>query len=95
MRSINWPSNTGSGSIEDTAFIQCVDGQETHIHHFWCLGLDNISREVHPVAPVEFIDGPVGEFVTDYLAKNGRIIQIIGQLSVNGSVKILGVPNQS
>ena len=46
------------------------------------------------VAQVEVTAGTVGEFVTDYLAENGCIIQIIGQLSVNDSVQFLSVPDQ-
>ena len=70
MGSIRKPSNPGSGSTEDTAFIQCVDGKEPHIHELWCLSLDKITREVHPTAQVEDIYGTAGEFVTDYFAKN-------------------------
>ena len=61
----------------------------------WCLGLDYISREVHPTAQVEVTAGTVRNFVNDYLAENGRRIEIIGQLSVNNSVQFWGVPNQS
>ena len=91
---IHRPPNPGSGITEATAFIQCIDGQETHIHELWCLGLDNTSRKVHPTAQVQVITGTVGNFVTDYLAENGRIIQIIGKLSANNSVQYLGVPDQ-
>ena len=58
------------------------------------MGLDKMSRKVHPTAQVEVTDGTVGEFVTNYLDKNGRRIQIIGQLSVNDSAQFLGVPDQ-
>ena len=61
----------------------------------WCLGLDAICREVHPTAHVEVLDGPIGEFVTDYLAENGRQILIIGQLSVNDSIPFLGFSDQA
>ena len=88
-------SNPGSGSTEYTAFIQCVDCQEPQIHELWCLVLGNITSEVHPTAQVEVIDGTIEEFVTDYLAKNGRKIQIIRKLSVNDSVQLLGVIAQS
>ena len=33
----------------------------------------------------------IGEFVTYYFAENGRRIEIIGQLSANGSVQFLGL----
>ena len=95
MGSIHRPLYPGSGSIEDTNFIQCVDGHEPQIHAFWCLGLDNITRRVHPTALVEVISGTDGDFLTNYLPKNGRRIQIIGHLSVNNNVQILGVPAQA
>ena len=57
--------------------------------------MDEIIREVNPTSRVEVIAGTVGEFVTNYLAENGRIIQIIGQLSINDSVQFLDVPAQA
>ena len=92
MGSICWPSNPGSRSTKDTAFIQYVDGKDPQINEVWCLGLDNINREVHPSAQVEVIAITVEEFGTNYLAGNERIIQIIGQLSVNDSAQFWGVP---
>ena len=86
MGYIRWTLNPGSGSIKDTAFIQCVDVQESQIHELWCLGLDNITREVHPTAQLEVVTGTVGEFVTNYVSENGRRNQIIGKLSVNDSI---------
>ena len=94
MESIPRPSNTCSGSTEDTAFIQCVDGQETHIHELWCLGLDNLTCNVHSTARVDFTAGTVREFVTDYFAENRFRTQIIGQLSMNNSVHFWGVTAQ-
>ena len=79
---------------EATAFIQCVDVQEPHIDEFWCLGLDRISRKLHSTAQVEVTHGTVGEFVTNHLAENGRIIQITRKLSVNDSVQFWGMPDQ-
>ena len=35
----------------------------------------------------------MGEFTTNYLAKNERRILIIGQLSISGSVHFLGIPD--
>ena len=95
MGSILRPSNPGNGSTEDTTFIQFVDGRDPQIHELWCLGLENISRKVHPTAQVEVVDITFGEFVTNYLAENGLRIHIIGQLSVNDSVYFLGVRNQA
>ena len=95
MGSIRWTSNTGSDITKDTSFIQCVDGWGTHIHELWCLDLDSTTHKVHPTEQVEVISGTIREFVTDYLAKNGRRIQNIGQLYVNDSVQFLGVPAQA
>ena len=33
------------------------------------------------------------QFYSNYLAENGRRIPIISQISINGSVKLLGIPN--
>ena len=42
-----------SGSTDATIFIQCVDSQELQIHELWCLGVDGISRKVHPTSQAE------------------------------------------
>ena len=94
MISICWPSNPGSGSTKDTALIQCVDGWDPQIHELLCLGLDHVSRKVHPTAQVEVVLGTFVDFVTNYLAENGRRIHIIGQLYVNNSVQFWSVTNQ-
>ena len=93
--SIHWPSNPGSWSTEDTDFILLVDGREPQIHEVWSLGLDGIVRKVHPAARVEVVSGTAGEFLNNYLAENGCIIQIIEQLSINDSVQFLGVTAQA
>ena len=61
----------------------------------WCLCLDGIYWGFHPTARVEVLSGIAGEFVTKYLAENGRRILIIGQLSVNDSVQFLGLYDQA
>ena len=33
------------------------------------------------------------KFTTDYLVKNGYRIPIVGELSINGSVQLLGIPD--
>ena len=52
--------DSGIRSTEDTYLIRCVDGQVPQIHELWCLGLENISREVCPTArlgsPLELSD---------------------------------------
>ena len=35
----------------------------------------------------------MGEFTINYLYENGRIVTIIGKLSINGSVQFLGIPD--
>ena len=35
----------------------------------------------------------MGKFTTDYLVKNGYRIPIVGELSINGSVQLLGIPD--
>ena len=89
------PSESGCRSTDGTAFIQCVDGREPQIHNFWYLDLDGIIHEDHPTAHVEVPAGTVGYFVTDSLAENGRRIVIIGKISVNGSIKFLGLFGQA
>ena len=94
-RFIRRPLDYGTGSADGTDFIKCIDGQESQIHEFWCLGLDRIIRKVHPTVQVEVNSRTVGDFVTNYLAENGRRIKIIGQLYTNDSVQFLGFPVQS
>ena len=87
--------NPGSGINEDTDLIQCVDVREPNIHEIWSLGLDGIISKVHPTAQIEVIAGTIREFVTNYLAENGRRIQIIGGKSINNSVQFFGVTNHN
>ena len=89
MVSIRRPSNPGSGGTKDTKFIRRVDVQDPQIHKLWCLGLDNITRKVHPTVLVEVVAGTVGEFMTNYLAENVHIISIIGKLYINSSIQFL------
>ena len=88
-------SDSGSGVAEGTAFIQCINGQEPQIHELWCLGLEVISRKFYPMEHLDVTTGTVGSFLTEYLAKNGRIIEITGQLSINDSVQFLGFSDQA
>ena len=83
-----------SRGTEATAFIQCIIGTEPQIHEFWCLGLDEISREVRPTSRVKVTAGTFREFVYDYLTLNGSIIEIIRRLSVNESVQFSGLYDQ-
>ena len=92
MGSIRRPYYSVSGGTDDIDFIQCVDGREPQLHEMWCLGLDNVTRKIHLTAQVDIGAGTMGEFTTNCLAENGRIIPIIGKLSINGSVQFLGIP---
>ena len=84
---IHRPSYSGSSGTDTTAFIQCINVRDPQINEFWCQDLYRICHEVNPTAYVEIPDGTFREFVTKYLAENGRWIQIIGELYVNGSVQ--------
>ena len=63
------------------------------MHEVWCFGSNGTTREFHPTAQVDVGAGVVGHFSSDYLTSNGRIIPIIGQVSINGSVEYLGIPD--
>ena len=78
---------TSRGSTKDTALIKRVDGQDPQIQELLCLVLENITHKVHPTTQVEVISGTVREFMTHYLAENGRRIPIIGKFSINNSVQ--------
>ena len=80
MVSIWRPSDSGSRGTLDTELIQCVYVQEPQIHKLWCFSLDKVTCKIHTTAQVEAGAGTVGEFTTNHLAENGRIVLIIGQL---------------
>ena len=86
------PSDSDSGSTKGTEIIQCVDGRYLQMHEIWCLSSDRITREVHPTAQLDVSAVVIGQFLSNYLAKNGRRIPILGQICINGSVKCLGIP---
>ena len=87
------PYDSGSGGTKVLEFIQYVDGQDPQMHEIWCVDSNGITREVHPTAQVDGGAGVVGHFLSHYIAENGRRIPIIGQISINGSVKLLGIPS--
>ena len=89
--SIRWTSDSGSGSTEDVEFIRYIDGQDPQINKMWCLGSDGVTSKIHPKAQVEVAAGTVGQFTTNYISGNGRIIPIVGQLSINESVELLDI----
>ena len=78
---------------EGVESIQGVDVRDPQMHKIWRLGSDGITREVYPKAQVDIGAGTMGQFSYDYLAENGWRIPILGQISINGSVKMLGIPN--
>ena len=94
MGTISRPSDSSSGGIETTAFIQCINGLEPQIRKFWCQDLDRICREFNTNARVDIPDGTIREFVTEYLAENGHQIRITRELSVNKTVQFLGLSDQ-
>ena len=57
--------------------------------------MEKITCKVHLTSQVEVGAGTVAEFMNNYLAENGRTISIIRQLSINGSVQFLGIPDSS
>ena len=93
MGSIWPPSYSGSGGTKDVDYIRCINGRDPQIHKMWCLGSDSITQKIHPTARVEVGSGTVGQFMTNYLDENGRIIPTICQISINGSVKLLSIPD--
>ena len=42
---------------------------------------------------MEVAAGNVGKLLANYLDENGRRIPILGKISINGSVKLLGIPD--
>ena len=72
----------GSRVTKDVDFIQCVGGHDPQLHKMCCQGLEIITREIHPTARVGFGAGTVGQFTTK-----------IAQLSINGSVQLLVIPD--
>ena len=91
--SIYRPSDSGSGGSEGPKFIRCVGGQEPQMHEVWCFSPDIITREVHPVAQVDVGAKVVGHLLSDSLTENGCRIPILGQISNNGSVEYLVIPD--
>ena len=86
------PSDSGIGDPYPCIFIQCVNGRERMAHKLWSHGLYGLVRNVYPTGRVEIPTGTVREFITEYLTPDGWKNKIIGQRSVNGSIKFNGVP---
>ena len=93
MGTICCPSDSGGGGTKGVEFIGCVGGWEPQMHEIWSLGINRVTREVHPKEQVDVGAGTVRQFLTDYFYENGGRISILGQISINGSVKFLGIPD--
>ena len=63
------------------------------MHEVWCFGSNSSTREFHPAAQVYVGAGAVGQFLSNYLTENGRIIPILGQIFINGSVEYMRIPD--
>ena len=83
----------GISGTKGPEFIRCVFGQDTQMHEVYCFGSDGITREFHPTARVDVDAGFVGQFSSHYLTKNWRRIPVLGQISINGSVVYLCIPD--
>ena len=83
---------SGRGGKNGVWFTRCVDGREPEIHELWTFAKDR-TREVHPFAWIKIIDDFTGEtFHTDFLSVKGCRVDLLYQISVNGSVERLDVP---
>ena len=85
-------SDSGSGGTKGPEFVQCIDGQETQMHEVWCFGLKGITHEVHPTVQVDVGAGVIGEFLYNYLTKNGRRIPILGKFQLMEMLNNLKLP---
>ena len=54
-----------------------------------------ISCKDHPTECLEILDGTIKEFVTNYLAENGRQIDITGKLYINDIIQFLALSDQA
>ena len=86
------PSYSGSRGTEVVEFIQCVDGQDAQMHKIWCIYSDGVTREVQLKAQIDIGVETFGHFLTQYFAQSVRRIPVISQISINGSVKLWGIP---
>ena len=69
-----------------------MDGWEPQINEVWAFGSDGITCEVHPTAQVYVGARVMGYLSSDYLTEIWRRIPILNQISINGSVEYLGIP---
>ena len=91
--SIYWPSASGIWGGDGSKLICCVDGWEPKIHKVWSFGYDGITSEFHPTVIVDVRAGIVGQISPNYLTENRTRVLVYTQISINGSVEYLGIPN--
>ena len=60
-----------------------------------CLDYGSVTREFLPTAQIDVGVETVGQFSTHYFSENGRRIPVIIQISINVSVKLLGIPGDA
>ena len=62
------------------------------IHELWCHRIDGIYPKVHPTARIDIPSGTIEEFITKYLSDNRCRNWIIGEISINGSIQFIRLP---
>ena len=93
MGPLCWLSDSGSGGTEGFEFIQSVDRRDPQMHEIWSIGSDGVTCEVHPTVQLDVGSATVGHFLADYLSENGHRIPFLARISINGIVKLLGIPD--
>ena len=63
------------------------------MHEIWSIGSDGVTCEVHTTVQLDVGSATVGQFLADYLSENAHRIPFLAQISINGSVNFLGIPN--
>ena len=81
-----------SGGTKGFDFIGCVDSREPQMHEIWCLISDSITREFHLTSQIDVGASTVRQCATQYSDENSRRILVIVQISINISIKLLGIP---
>ena len=87
------PYNYSSGDTDTAVFIQFANGRDPMAHELWCHSLAGLYRKVHLTSQLEIANGTVGEFITNYLTSDRCRNGITGEVSINGSVQLLGLPD--
>ena len=95
MGPICWPFDSCIGGTEGVEFIRCIDVREPQIHEIWCPGPYVVTREFHLTARIDVGAETVKQFSTQQFFENGRRILVMGKNFINGSVKLLGIPDDA